>query len=288
MPVERVLEVRDASWKYATSSNYVLKEVSFSVEPGECVGIVGPTGAGKTTLLYCLNGLIPHNYPGTLEGRIMLMGVDTRNRSVPELSREVGMIFEDPEAQFVGLTVEEDVVFGLENLCFPTTEIKDRLDWALKQVNLEGFETRNAHTLSGGEKQRVAIASILAMRPKILLMDEPTSELDPIGKKEIFTTIRHLKAELGITLVIVEHEIEELVKVADRLVVLKNGSIVSSGPTRALFKNPLKLLESGVAPLDVASFFLQLSKDGFLSENDVPLTEDEAVNAIKRFQEKRI
>lgn len=285
MSEENVVEVKNLWWKYQASPDFVLKDVNFSVRKGECLGIVGPTGAGKTTLLMCLNGLIPHNMQGAMKGEVVISGNKTKNSTVSDLATKIGFVFEDAESQFVGLTVEEDIVFGLENLSLPWKEIDDRKNWALDVVRMKGFERRNAHELSGGQKQRVALASVLALKPEILLLDEPTAELDPRGKAEVFSVIERLKDELKMTTIIVEQEIEELVQIADRLMLLHGGQNLLEGCVADFFKDPKFLFEKGVRPIEVAWLFNSLKEYGF-SIKELPLTEDQAIELLRVMKKK--
>jgi energy-coupling factor transporter ATP-binding protein EcfA2 len=220
-----------------------------------------------------------------MKGDVLLEGINTRKAKVSDLAKKIGFIFEDAESQFCGLTVEEDIVFGLENLCLSWQEMDERLNWALDVVRMKDFIKRNAHELSGGQKQRVALASILALKPDIMLLDEPSSELDPRGKAEVFSVIKDLTRELKMTTIIVEQEIEELIQIVDRLILLNGGKILLEGETTEFFKDPKFLFENGVRPIEVASLFDNLIKAG-LSLHNLPLTEEQALKLLKEVIEK--
>jgi energy-coupling factor transporter ATP-binding protein EcfA2 len=203
----------------------VLREINLEVERGEFVSIMGPTGVGKTTLCLTLNGIVPQTTGGTIRGEVVVAGVDTRQHPVPELASRVGIVFQDPESQFFNMTVEDEVAFGPESLGLDPREIRERVDWALRMVRMSPQRHRSPFQLSGGEKQRVAIASILAMTPRILVLDEPTSGLDPMGKAEVFRVVSELKQQEQMTIVMVEQESEKIAEFSDRVVVLCDGKI---------------------------------------------------------------
>ncbi len=213
-----IITVEDLSFQYKRGKEAALRHINFSVAEGEFVGITGPAGAGKTTLLSCLNGIIPHYYGGSLEGRVTLDGIEVAEASFLTLAGHVGTVFEDPDFQMVSISVEEEVAFGPENLGIPPDEIEARLVAALDMVSIGHLRERAISTLSGGQKQRVAIAAVLAMRPRVLLLDEPTSELDPIGTDEVFSALRQLNDELGITVIVISQNVERLVESADRII----------------------------------------------------------------------
>ena len=183
-PSPDILSVDDLHFKYPTAQTETLKGLSFTVRRGEFIGITGPTGAGKTTLALCLRGLIPHVVAGQMQGQVIVCGMNTRQVTPAQLGEKVGLAFQDPEAQVIGLTVAEDLAFGPENYEWPAERIRGEIPRLLKLVRLDGMEERETFSLSGGQKQRVALASALMMSPELIVLDEPTSELDPIGKEE--------------------------------------------------------------------------------------------------------
>lgn len=226
------------SYRYPGAREPALDGVSFSLARGEIVAIAGSNGDGKTTLCKCFNGIIPHSEHGRMEGRVYISGLDTRTAYIPEISLRVGMVLEDPDTQLFTTTVLNEVAFGPENLCRDPEAILADARWALSAVGLAGYEKRSPVSLSGGEKQRLAIASVLAMRPEILVLDEPTSQLDCLGTEEVFGVIRELRDRHGITVVLSSHKIEEIVRFADRVMVLNRGNI-------AAFDTPLRLIGDG-------------------------------------------
>lgn len=227
--MENVLEWQGVSFKYAGTKRWALKDLSISVSRGEFVGVVGPNGAGKTTLARTANGLIPHSYAGTMKGQVLVEGRDTAHTPTAQLALTVGLVFSDPEAQLSQMTVWEEIAFGPSNLGLPLPEIQERVEEMLCLLRLDKFRNRSPLSLSGGEQQRVVIASVLAMKPEILVLDEPCANLDPVGIQEVFETVARLNREQGITVVMAEHELELLAEHATRLIVLDTGSVVADG-----------------------------------------------------------
>ena len=212
-----------------------LAGITLTINAGEVVGVMGETGSGRSTLLRCLNGIVPHLVHATVEGAIDVAGRDPRVTPVAELARDVAIVLDDPEAQISQATVAEEVAFGLENLAVPVAEMRVRVHEALAQVGLAGFANRHPLTLSGGEQQRLAVAGAVAMRPRLLLMDEPTSNLDPRAARQLLRLVRRLAADGGMAVVIVEHDVELLAEHADRVIVLEGGRLAVDGTPEAVF-----------------------------------------------------
>ncbi len=227
-----LIEFENVSFRYSGTSRMILEDVSFSVEEGEFVAVFGE---GKSTLLMCLCGAIPHLLPGKFSGRVRIDGMDTETYKISEISRKVGVVLQDPENQLFNLTVEGDVVFGMENLQVPPEKMEGRLLDALQTVRMGDFRRRMSHELSGGQKQRVAIASVLAMESKILVMDEPTRELAPMGTEEVFEVLSRLKQQ-GKTIVIVENDPEHLAPLADKMVLLRDGRLEIVAEPREFYR----------------------------------------------------
>lgn len=227
-----LIEFKNVSFRYSGTSKMILDDVNLSIEEGEFVAIFGE---GKSTLLMCMCGAIPHLLPGRFSGSVVVDGLDTQQRKIAEISRKVGTVLQDPENQLFNLTVEGDVAFGMENLQVPADEMADRLEESLRTVRMLDFRRRMSHELSGGQKQRVAIASVLAMQPRILLMDEPTRELDPMGTGEVFEVLGRLKQQ-GKTIVIVENDPEHLAPLADKMVLLREGRVELVAEPREFYR----------------------------------------------------
>lgn len=273
---EPVIQVERLTYSYP-AREYVLYDISFDVHKGEVLGIIGPNGAGKSTLCKALNGLVPHFYGGKYGGKVIVAGMEVLKHTVAELSTKVGLVFQDPEEQMSGLalTVWEEVAFGLMMLGFPKEEIYKRVKEVIEQVGLQGLEDRSPFELSGGQMQRLAIATVLAIRPEVLVLDEPTAQLDPIGKFEVFSVIKRLAQE-GSTIVVVEHEIEELATFADNILLLDEGRVKAYGSAKEVLTQVEKLKSLGVDPPSVTELTYYLNRE-LGTELEVPITLEEAI-----------
>ena len=269
--------IEDVTYSYPTREN-VLKHISFKVKRGEVLGIIGPNGAGKTTLCLSLNGIVPQFFGGRMSGKVIVAGMDTFEHTIAELSTKVGIVFQDPLDQLSGVatTLEEEVAFGLAMLGFPKEEIDERVVEAIETVGLKGLEGRSPYELSGGQQQRLAIATVLAVKPEILVLDEPTAQLDPIGKFEVFETIKELAAG-GQTIIVAEHEIEELATFADEIIALYDGEMVLKGEGKKVLSSVEKLKEIGVDPPSVTELTHLLKNELGISQDEYPITLDEAI-----------
>lgn len=235
-----LIKASNLVFKYRDSASNALNDLTFSVRNGEWLAIVGHNGSGKSTLARILNGMqLPDS--GTVEVAGQLLSEDT----VWEIRKDIGMVFQNPDNQFVGTTVRDDVAFGLENLGVDRETMVSRVDEAINLVRMDEFVNQEPHQLSGGQKQRVAIAGILAVRPKVILLDEATSMLDPKGREEVLETIRKLKEEQGITVISITHDLEEAAK-ADRIIVMNKGGIYAEGTPGEIFLLDRKLTEIGL------------------------------------------
>jgi energy-coupling factor transport system ATP-binding protein len=230
-----VIYVEGLTFSYPRAPHPVLRDVSFAIEPGELVLLIGPSGGGKSTLLRCLNGLVPHFHGGSFAGRVVVEGRDTREHQPRDLADAVGLVQQDPESQMVAETVEDEIAFGMENLGLQATTLRKRVEETLDLLRLAPLRARRLDTLSGGELQRVAIAAVLPMQPKALLLDEPTSQLDPQAAEELLTTVQRLNDDLGLAVVIAEHRLERVVQYAGRvLYVPGDGSVRALGVREAM------------------------------------------------------
>ncbi len=230
----------------------VLRGISLEVPRGEFVALLGRVGAGKTTLCMALNGLVPHATGGVFLGDVTVLGANTKQHPVADLARSVGMVFQDPESQLVQMRVEDEVAFGPENLGVPSAEIEERITWALNAVGLADYRDRSPLLLSGGEKQRVAIAAMLAMHPQVLVLDEPTASLDPAGKSAVFKVLGELRRTRQMTIFMATQELERVARYADRVLVLHEGQIALAGPPADVFRQVGRLQEWGVGVSQLA------------------------------------
>jgi energy-coupling factor transport system ATP-binding protein len=203
---------------------WVLRDLSLDVEEGEFVSIMGASGSGKTTLCLALNGIVPRSTGGTIKGQALIAGLDTKRTPVSVLARQVGLVFQEPETQFLTTSVEAEIAFGLETLGVGRAEMRERIAWALDRVGMRGHEKDSPLHLSGGQMQRVAIGAILAMLPRVLALDEPAASLDPAGRAEIFKVLDTLRAERKMTIVMVEQDSETVAEFSDRVVVIREGA----------------------------------------------------------------
>lgn len=223
-----VVEFRGVSYWYPSMSEPALDSVSLNVRQGEFLLVAGSSGCGKSTLIRCFNGLVPHFTGGRLKGQVLVDGLDTRNYSTRNLAEKVGLVFQDPEDQFITSTIESEIAFGLENMSLPAEKIRERVDECLKLHGLAGLKDSRLTKLSGGEQQKTVLASVLAMKPRVLALDEPTSQLDPKSAREFMGILKKLNDE-GMTIVLAEHRLERVVGYADRIFNLDDGTV---GETR--------------------------------------------------------
>ena len=234
MALEFPLVIEDLTFRYRSREETAIRDINLSIEPGQVVLIAGASGCGKTTLARCINGLIPRSYKGELKGNIILKGQDTLNLSLARISQMVGTVLQDPERQILGTMVRNEVAFGLENLGLQREEIRDRVDKALERLGILHLRDRQTHYLSGGEKQKVALAGVLAMQPDILLLDEPLASLDPASAQEALALVRRL-ADEGMTVLMVEHRVEDVLRIhPERVLFMKEGEIRYDGSAEGL------------------------------------------------------
>jgi len=232
-----MIKIRDLSIDYGLGS--VIKDLSLNISSGEWVVITGPSGCGKRTLARAISGLIPHSIPAAMEGCVEVDSLDTWQYPLPVLAQHVGMVFQNPGTQLFNLKVADEIAFGPHNLGFDNDEIHRRQDWALEALGLSALKDCNPANLSGGQKQNVAIASILAMRPKVLVLDEPTASLDIANTRRVMETIKTLNADFGITIVMIEHRLGPAIDYADRVLLMSCGHIIADGRPNHVFANPV-------------------------------------------------
>lgn len=276
-----VISIEDLWFRYLASSEWVLKNINFKMKEGETVVIMGPSGCGKSTFLYTLVGMIPHVIKGELRGKISVLGMNIEEVRPEILSRHIGFVFQNPELQVIMPTVLEELVFGLENLNLSREEIKERVNEVLDFIGFRGREFEDPHALSSGEKQVLAIASVLALRPKILVLDEPTSMLDHVGTSRILSLVEKLKKETNLSLLIVEHRIEWIAEHADKVVIMKDGEFVSEGTPQEIFNDVDLIRKTGVRPPQVSEIFYKIAeRKPHIIKNRIPITISEALNLI--------
>ncbi|MGH7969980.1 MAG: energy-coupling factor ABC transporter ATP-binding protein [Limisphaerales bacterium] len=234
------VELRQLSYRYPPRGVLALDKISFSVGPDECLGLLGPNGAGKSTLLLHLNGLLPEHLPG--EPAIWIDGQPIERQNLDVLRQRVGLLFQDPDDQLISATVFEDVAFGPRQLGIDGAILRSLVEFSLSQVGLEGFEAREPHRLSHGEKRRVCLAGVLACKPSVLVLDEPTSDLDPRGRREFKVLLQSLPGAK----IIATHDLELVVDLCSRVVILDEGKLVAEGPTLSLLSDEKLMLAHGL------------------------------------------
>ncbi|HHT64623.1 MAG: energy-coupling factor transporter ATPase [Caldicoprobacterales bacterium] len=274
-----IIQVKDVYYKYTNQQDELtaaLDGVSLSIHEGEFVAIIGHNGSGKSTLAKHFNALLQ-----PASGDVYVKGMNTKDEEQVWSIRQVaGMVFQNPDNQLVATIVEEDVAFGPENLGLPPGEIRLRVDRALESVRMSDFAQSAPHYLSGGQKQRIAIAGVIAMRPEIIILDEPTAMLDPSGRKEVMDTVHYLNKNEGITIVHITHFMEEAIQ-ADRVVVMEEGKIILDGPPREVFRQVETLKQIGLDVPQVVELAFDLNREGFSIPGD-PINIEEMVNILCR------
>jgi len=272
-----MIEFKDFSFYYPNCEIPSLDKINVMIDEGEFLVITGPSGGGKSTFLRSINGLIPNFYGGKISGEVLVKGKNVSKTPTNQMSESVGMVFQDPENQLVSNQVEREIAFGMENLCFPKEIMKKRIEESLDAVNISRLRDKTIHELSGGQKQKVAIASALATHPEILLLDEPTSELDPGSAESVLNVIEKINDELGLTIILVEHRLERVIHHVDRMLMIDSGKILYDGSPRKLKSNNVKDWKVGMPP--VTRLAMNFQKE--IVNNGIPLTVKEARLSLK-------
>ena len=276
--MERI-EVEKLKYRYPLTDTNALDDVSFTISEGEFIGVIGENNAGKSTLCQALVGLVPHFYKGLYDGKVMICGKNVRESSVSDLSENVGLAFQNPFTQVTGakVTVYEEVAFGLENLGIPRDEMSKRVTEALELLGISEYRDRNPFDLSGGQMQRVALAGVIAMKPDVIILDEPTSQLDPKGSEEVFKAVQKL-SESGMTIIMVEHKMEKIAAYSDRVMLMSGGKIVDFATPHEIFSRD-DIQEYGV----IEPVYTQVAKGlGITLDNGLyPVTVDELSQLMK-------
>lgn len=282
--METLIEFSNYSFSYKGAKVKAVEDVSFKISRGEYVSIIGPTGAGKTTLCRSVVGLIPSIYTGKITGEINVLGKPITSYHGSELSATIGYVHQDAESQILMTNVEKEIAFPLENLGIPREEIKKRIDDALHLVHLEDYRTRHPFYLSGGQRQRVVLATALAMNPDILILDEATSEIDPLGAEEIMVVTKELN-DIGKTIIMIEHNMEEVSRFTNRTIVLDKGHVLANDTTEAVLTN-LDLMDNlNIYPPEVTQLFMQLRRRG-VAIDEIPMTVDGAIEKLRALLKK--
>lgn len=241
-----MIEIKDLAFCYKGCNSPTISEITLTVPDGCFVGVTGAAGAGKSTFTYALNGIVPHCYAGDFYGSVVIDGMDTASTRLTDISRLVGSVCQDIDSQMVSSVVEDELLYGLENFAVPREEVEPRMSEALAAMGIEDLRYRPINGLSGGQKQKVAIASILALRPRVLVLDEPTAELDPASSLNVFELLRRFAREHGTTVFVVEQKIALLSEFSDMLLIFEDGRIKFQGTPDQVLEHSRELLEMGV------------------------------------------
>lgn len=282
-----MIEIKELTFKYSGSKKNALENVSLTIEKGDFVGLIGESGAGKTTLCSCINGLIPHHYTGDFYGSVKIQGTDTFDIEPGKLALKVGSVFQDVDSQLVSFFVEDEILFGLENFGIPKDQIEQRITAALESLEIQELRHREISTLSGGQKQKVAIAAILALEPDILVLDEPTGELDPASSVQIFKLLQKLSKEKGITIVVAEQKIMLLCEYVKKLIVLEKGTLIHYGEIRSTLTHQKEMEEAGINCPRVLTLTSRMAEEGlvpdsYTKEDRICLNAEECADFIRK------
>lgn len=277
-----IIEVKDVTFTYSGAQRHALERVSLAVAEGEFVGVIGPSGAGKSTLAGVMSGAVPHHFAGELYGACLVDGKDTCEVTLTDVSRLVGSVLQDIDAQFVASNVRDELLFGLENFGVAHDEIPARMQQALETVGIEDLCDREIATLSGGQKQKVAIAAILALRPRVLVLDEPTAALDPVSSTLVFETLCEVNRSAGITVVVIEQKVALLSEYCSRVVVFEQGKLIFDDTPRKVFSHGERLREIGVDSPRVARVSNSLAAAGLCEPGGPALSVDEVAALVAR------
>ncbi|MFJ7724673.1 energy-coupling factor ABC transporter ATP-binding protein [Neobacillus sp. NPDC097160] len=274
------IQLRNVSYKYPIGKGDVLKDVNVEIEKGGFYALIGANGSGKTTFCNVLRGFVPHFYKGDLRGEVLIDGKDIREWDMGELAQKIGFVFQNPFTQISGVkeTVFDEIAFGLENLGVEVDVIIQKVEDVIDILGIGYLRDKNPQELSGGQKQRVALASIIVMEPEILVIDEPTSQLDPRGTEDIFKIIELMKLK-GKTIILAEHKIELIAEKAEMILVFKDGEVVMQGTTKEILTDK-RVQEYGAALPQYALLGLEMEKRNW-DVDRIPLTEQEAISTVK-------
>lgn len=276
----QMIDIQNVTFKYLNSKTPILRDFNLHVNKGEIVGIIGPTGSGKSTICYLINGLIPHYFKGEFKGSIKVCSFDVTLESVETMSKHVGYMLQEPSFQIASPFVESEITFGMENFGVPKDEMDERLTTILEKLGISHLRYRATSELSEGEKQKVILASILAMNPSLLVLDECSSMIDTTSKKELINILLNLRNEDEKTILLIDHDLDFIAEVASRILIINNGQIVADGTTQEILINTHLLSNYGLIPSSIVSLF-QTLKERKLPIPNIPITYKEAIGILK-------
>ena len=276
-----MIKFENLRFQYSGSSEFALDGINLEIHDGEFIGVIGASGAGKSTLTYAINGTVPHHFKGDFYGAVNVNGLDTVDNYPEDIAAEAGSVFQDIDAQMTATIVEDEILFGLENFGCPREETEDRINEALSALKIEKLRNRNIGTLSGGQKQKTAIAAMIALRPKILVLDEPTGELDPQSSREIFELLKSLNKKYGMTIIIVEQKIMLQCEFADKLLVMDKGKAVHFDTVKNVLKHSEELENMGINCPRIVTLARKLEENGIYS-GEYPADLDSAEKMVRQ------
>jgi len=275
-----MIEINKLTFRYQDTNKNALEDITLCVPDGGFLGIIGPSGAGKTSLTHAIDGIIPHHYKGEYFGQVKVDGMDPLENKLCDVAAKIGIVFQEVDNQIVSAVVEDEILYAMENYGVPHDEIESRLVEVLELVGITDLRYRYISSLSGGQKQKVVIASALALKPKVLLLDEPTGELDPRSSRQVFNILQKVNQEMGITVVIVEQKIRLLSEFASELAVMKDGKLALHGPTKEVLAHTDELIEIGIqCPRFVT--LSKLMKDNGMGSGQICINVEEALQMVK-------
>ena len=278
--MQKLVELENVTFTYSRAAVPAISNIGFTITSGEFVALIGPSGAGKSTLCYTLNGSIPQLFNGDMSGSVKVAGCDTYQVEIPTLAENVGLVVQNARTQLFNVSVLQEVAFGCENLGLPREKILERVRQALDFVGLNGYEDREPTALSGGQQQRLAMACVLAMDPELLVLDEPTSELDPIGAEQVMDVIARLNRDLGKTIFLVTHDMEFVTQYANRVLLLFEHQLIKDATPQEIFSDTALLERTRIRPPQVCELAQELLQHGYPLKR-VPITLDSAVVDLK-------
>ena len=276
------IKFNNFSYRYKGNEEYALNDINLEIQENKFILLAGETGSGKTSLIRCLNGLIPQFYAGFYKGSVEITGYDTVETSIANLSTNVGIVFQNPENQLIAMTVEQEIAFGMENLGIPRDEMIKRMDESVKLTEIEHLLDKAPFELSGGEQQRVAIASILVLKPRILILDEPTALLDPKMAKKILSLLKKIQSESNITIIISEHRMDLILPLVDEIILMKEGRIIGHDVKDNIINGD----DFNKLPINhpvIFSLFNELKQENFIS-GKIPASIPEAIKYLRNFK----
>ena len=274
-----MISIENLSFTYEHGRGKALDDVTVSIESGDFLGIIGESGAGKSTLGHCINGIVPHHFQGDYYGHVSIDGQDTFQLALTDISRIIGTVSQDVDSSMVAAIVEDELLYGLENFGIAREEIEERMNKTLDEVGITELKDRRIATLSGGQKQKVALAAVMALRPSVILLDEPTAELDPVSSRQMFELLKELNG-YGITVIIIEQKVMLLAEFAKHILVLEHGRVALQGTTQEVLQHTERMQEIGINCPRVARMSVKLNKFG-IGNGSVAATVPQACEFVR-------